>query len=138
MGASFGHWETEPFEKSTWLDAGSATHQRACFSINPEAKRAGQRLKGARDKGLVLDPKDRSFKARADADHSGNWKLGKSNDDEVTAKLRTGCIVARLGRPVARVASSRNLGVQLRGALSCKPRSPRQAPKLSASASVSR
>jgi hypothetical protein len=93
-------------EKSTRLDIGYATHQCARFSIDPKeshaiaVKRIGRYLKGTRDQGLILDPKDYSFEVFADADHSGNWKFNESADDIATAKSRTGYIIKYAGCPV--------------------------------------
>jgi hypothetical protein len=93
-------------EKSTRLDLGYATHQCARFSIDPKeshaqaVKRIGRCLRGTRDEGLILDPKDHSFAVFADADRSGNWKFGESSDDEATAKSRSGYIVKHAGCPV--------------------------------------
>jgi hypothetical protein len=93
-------------EKSTRLNIGYSTHQCARFSINPKeshavaVKRIGRYLKGTRDKGLILDPKDYSFEVFADADHSANWKFDESADDEATAKSRTGYITKYAGCPV--------------------------------------
>ncbi len=93
-------------EKSTRLDIGYATHQCARFSIDPKeshaivVKRIGRYLKGTRDQGLILDPKDYSFEVFADADHSGNWKFNESADDIATAKSRTGYIIKYVGCPV--------------------------------------
>ena len=51
-------------EKSKRLDIGYATHQCAQLSINPKeyhakaVKYIGRYLKGTKDKGLIIDPKD--------------------------------------------------------------------------------
>jgi hypothetical protein len=47
-------------------------------------------MKGRRDKGLILDPKEHSLEVFADADDSGNWKFDQSASDEATSKSRTG------------------------------------------------
>jgi hypothetical protein len=57
-------------------------------------------LKGTRDEGLLLDPKEHSFQVVADADHSGNWKVDQSANDEATAKSRTGYVIKHAGCPV--------------------------------------
>jgi hypothetical protein len=90
-------------EKSTRLDIGYASHQCARFSIAPRAshavavKRIGRYLKGTKDKGLILDPRDYSFDVFADADHSGNWKFEGYEDDDATAKSRTGYVIKYAG-----------------------------------------
>jgi hypothetical protein len=90
-------------EKSTRLDIGYASHQCVRFSIDPKeshavaVKRIGRYLKGTRDEGLILDPKDYSFEVFADADHCGNWKFDESADDKATAKSRTGCVIKYAG-----------------------------------------
>jgi hypothetical protein len=52
-------------------------------------------LKGTRDEGLLLDPKEHSFQVVADADHSD-----QSANDEATAKSRTGYVIKHAGCPV--------------------------------------
>ena len=68
-------------EKYTRLDIEYATHQCAWNSINPKESQAkvvkyiGRYLKGTKDKGLIIDPKEYSFDDWVDADPSGNWKF---------------------------------------------------------------
>jgi hypothetical protein len=93
-------------EKSARLHTGYSTHHCARFSIDPKeshakaVKRVNQHLKGTRDEGLMLDPKECSFEVFADADHSGNWKFNESANDEATAKSRTGYVITHAGCPV--------------------------------------
>jgi hypothetical protein len=93
-------------EKSTRLDLGYATHQCARFCTAPKeshaiaVKRIGRYLKGTRDQGLILKPEDYSFEVFVDADHSGNWKFGETEDDMATAKSRTGYVIKYAGCPV--------------------------------------
>jgi hypothetical protein len=93
-------------EKSTRLDIGYAAHQCARFSVAPReshaiaVKRIGRYLKGTKDKGLILDPKDYSFEVFADADHAGNWRFEDCADDIATAKSRTGYVIKYAGCPV--------------------------------------
>ena len=93
-------------EKYTRLDIGYATHQCARFSINPKESQAkvvkyiGQYLKGTKDKGLILDPKEYSFDDWVDADNSGNWKFSESEDDPATAKSWTGYVITYAKCPI--------------------------------------
>jgi hypothetical protein len=63
-------------------------------------KRIGRYLKGTKDKGLILDPKDSSFEVYADADHAGNWRFEGCEDDITTSKSRTGYVIKYAGCPV--------------------------------------
>ena len=93
-------------EKSSRPDIAYATHQCARFSENPKVehgkalKRIGRYLKGTREKGIILRPKDTSFKVWADADFSGNWNAETAMEDSDTARSRSGFIITYLGVPI--------------------------------------
>ena len=93
-------------EECTRLDIGYATHQCARFSMYPKESHAkavkyiGRYLKGTKDKGLFLDPKDYSFDDWVDSDHSGKWKFLESEDNPTTAKSWTGYVIMYAKCPI--------------------------------------
>jgi hypothetical protein len=67
------------------------------FSTDPKSshaaaiKRFGKHLLGAKDKGLILNPRDdHPFDCWVDADFCGNWDRVNADVDPSTAKSRTG------------------------------------------------
>ena len=93
-------------EKSTRPDIAYAVHQCARFSVDPREshtraiKHLIRYLKGTRDKGLILDPKDHSFDCWADADFAGNWNKLEAPTDVATARSRTGYTISYAGCPL--------------------------------------
>jgi len=77
-------------EKSTQLDISYATHQCACFSVDPRQPHAdavkwlAQYLKGTRDKGMILKPPGTSFNVYVDTNFAGNWKQSEAKSQDTT------------------------------------------------------
>jgi hypothetical protein len=93
-------------EKSSRPDIAYAVHQCARFSIDPRKEHGlaimwiGRYLKGTRDKGIILKPKDNSFDVFCDADFAGNWDRDDAEHDPDTARSRSGYIINYAGCPV--------------------------------------
>jgi len=81
-------------------------HQCARFSINPKKEHGnaikwlGRYLRGTRDKGICIHPKNNTFRVWADADFSGNWNAETAMDHPDTARSRSGYIISYLGCPI--------------------------------------
>ena len=87
-------------EKTSRPDIAYAVHQCARYSTNPRRLHTqvviylAKYLKGTRNDGIVLDPqREEGVVVFADADWSGNWNIQEAEDDEATAKSRTGFVV---------------------------------------------
>jgi len=94
-------------EKTSRPDISYATHQCARFSSDPKQSHAdavlylAQYLKGTRNDGIILDPKQlKCLECYADADFSGNWNKITAPDDASTAKSRTGFVITLAGCPL--------------------------------------
>lgn len=93
-------------EKSTRVDIAYSVHQCARFSADPKEshanalKRIGRYLVGTRDKGLILNPRNKSFECFVDADFVGNWDRVNADVDPSTAKSRTGYVIMYAGCPM--------------------------------------
>ena len=94
-------------EKGTRSDIAYITHQCARFTESPKESHAkalrwlGRYLKGTRDKGLILNPKEGSgLEVYVDADFSGNWDPKSPQNDRDTARSRHGYIVSYEGCPL--------------------------------------
>ena len=86
-------------EKTSRPEIAYAVHQCARYSSNPRRSHTqaviylAKYLKGTRDCGMVLNPKpDEGVVVYADADWSGNWNHQEAEDDEATAKSRSGYV----------------------------------------------
>jgi len=117
------HEESPPFDghfnyrsvigKLNYLERGSRpdiayiVHQCARFTANPRVEHGaalkwlGRYLKGTRDKGLILKPKDgRDLEVYVDADFVGNWHESEG-DRRDTARSRHGYIIMYAGVPLS-------------------------------------
>ena len=86
-------------EKSTRGELGYAVHQCARFCESPTVMHTEavhhivRFLKGTRDEGIILDPKNVSFECYADADFCGLWNKQTAETDPTTAKSRMGYLL---------------------------------------------
>ena len=94
--------------RNTRPDIEYAVHQCARFQLNPKKAhensviRIGRYLLGTRDKGLQFKPditKLDNIECYVDADFAGNYSK-EINDDPVSCKSRTGCVIKYAGCPI--------------------------------------
>ena len=93
-------------EKSTRPDISYAVHQCARFMSEPRDSHA-QAIKqivryvlATSDKGLILQPENKSIECYADADFSGNWEPETAMIDPSTARSRSAFIITFAGCPL--------------------------------------
>jgi hypothetical protein len=93
-------------ERCTRPDIAQAVHQCARFSSNPKQEH-GEAVKwicrylaGTRDKGMIYDPTDDSFKCYVDANWIGDWDPKEAPTDPDTARSRSGYIIYYAGCPL--------------------------------------
>jgi hypothetical protein len=83
-------------EKATRPDIAYAVHQCARFSESPReehsqaVKLIGRYLLGTRNKGMIFKPVQKSFEVFSDDDFSRNWDINIAENDQSTARSRTG------------------------------------------------
>jgi Reverse transcriptase (RNA-dependent DNA polymerase)/GAG-pre-integrase domain len=93
-------------EKSTRPDIAYAVHQCARFSANPKIehtqaiKMIARYLKGTKEKGIQCTPNNDSFKCYTDADFAGNWNADYAENDQSTARSRSGYVVKYSNCPI--------------------------------------
>jgi hypothetical protein len=93
-------------EKSTRPDIAYAVHQCARFTAEPKVTHAEavknivRYLKGTRDMGIVMNPRERPLECFADASFGGDWHRPTAIYDAVTAKSRTGFVIFYCGCPI--------------------------------------
>jgi histone deacetylase 1/2 len=93
-------------EKSTRPDIAYAVHQCARFTANPKLSHAKavknivRYLKGTRDLGIILDPREQSLECYADASFGGDWHRPTAAFDKTTARSRTGFLITYCGCPI--------------------------------------
>jgi histone deacetylase 1/2 len=93
-------------EKSTRPDIAYAVHQCARFTANPKMSHAEsvkniiRYLKGTREMGIILSPREQSMECYADASFGGEWNRSTAAHDVSTAKSRTGYVLTYCGCPV--------------------------------------
>jgi hypothetical protein len=93
-------------EKSSRPDIAYAVHQCARFSESPRlehskaVKLIGRYLLGTKCEGMRTAPKDESFIDWSDADFSGNWDPPTAQDDPMTSKSRSGCVIFYAACPI--------------------------------------
>ena len=116
------HSDSEPFDKSfdyrsvigklNYLEKGSRsdiafiTHQCARFTANPKKEHGdairwlGRYLKGTRDKGTILMPKEgKDLEVYVDASFAGDWNPEETWDRD-TARSRHGYFIMYAGCPI--------------------------------------
>jgi hypothetical protein len=89
-------------KKSTRVDISYAVHQCARFAADPKESHAkavkyiGRYLRGSRDCGIILNPRQHSMDVWVDANFCGNWDKQYADVDPSTAKSQTGssCMAA--------------------------------------------
>jgi hypothetical protein len=93
-------------EKSTRPDIAYAVHQCARFTANPKLSHAEavknivRYLKGTRDRGIILNPREQSLECYADASFGGDWHRPTAALDKTTARSRTGYLLTYSGCPI--------------------------------------
>jgi histone deacetylase 1/2 len=93
-------------EKSTRPDIAYAVHQCARFTANPKLSHAEavknivRYLKGTREMGIILNPREQSLECFADASFGGDWHKLTAAHDRTTAKSRTGYVITYCGCPI--------------------------------------
>jgi histone deacetylase 1/2 len=93
-------------EKSTRPDIAYSVHQCARFTANPKLSHAEavknivRYLKGTRELGIILDPKEQALECYADASFGGDWNRATAAHDASTAKSRTGYLITYCGCPI--------------------------------------
>jgi hypothetical protein len=93
-------------EKSTRPDIAYAVHQCARFTANPKLSHAEavknivRYLKGTREMGIILNPREQSLECFADASFGGDWHKPTAAHDRTTAKSRTGYVITYCGCPI--------------------------------------
>jgi histone deacetylase 1/2 len=93
-------------EKSTRPDIAYAVHQCARFTANPKLSHAEaiktivRYLKGTREMGIILNPRQQSVECFADASFGGDWYKPTAAHDRTTAKSRTGYVITYCGCPI--------------------------------------
>jgi histone deacetylase 1/2 len=98
-------------EKSTRPDIAYAVHQFAWFTANPKQSHAEavknivRYLKGTREMGIILNPREQSVECFADASFGGDWHKPTAASDRTTAKSRTGYVLTYCGCPIVWASS---------------------------------
>jgi hypothetical protein len=94
-------------EKSTRPGIAYSVHQCARFTANPKVSHAEavknivQYLKGTRDFGIILNPREQSLECYADASFGGDWHRPTAAFDKTTARSpRTGYLLTYCGCPI--------------------------------------